>query len=257
MGKEKNTLWSFGDSFSEEVINVPGENLRHKYVREYLNGVPYKTWPKIVAEKLDYNYENHAGINGAKFKYLGCGNSNDSMFFNVNEQSANFKKGDIVIIGFTNTGRYQVPANKGSGVWTILPNQEFGLNTRRYLENFIERNENNYYVHEMMQKFKILETLSKVIGFTIYYWDWTQIFETTPDINLDNWILQQINLDNNINNFYMLLKDCEYYKLNRFDKVIKINDETDDKIYDSHWGKVTNDALGDIFYEHIKKRING
>tara|TARA_R110002153_G_scaffold195090_3_gene348460 strand:+ start:6002 stop:6790 length:789 start_codon:yes stop_codon:yes gene_type:complete len=251
--RNKKTIWSFGDSFSEEVVSLFAHphsmnNERCRYVREYLNEIPYKTWPAIVADKLNYNYRNHAASGGKQFKYLGGGNSNDQMFYNVTEYSSEFKKDDIVVVGFTNTGRYQVPNpktyDKLGGTMNVLPNSNLGVNEKRYLETYIERNESSYYLNEMLQKFKILETLSKVVGFTIYYWNWTGNFHYTPDLNTDNWIVHQM-----------------YGKFIEFEYILKLHggivetifDETNGEYKDGHWGKNTNEILGDIFYNHIKK----
>jgi len=242
----KNTLWSFGDSFSEEVINLPEHNERLRYVREYLNGIPYKTWPGIVADKLNYNYRNHAATGGKKFKYLGQGNSNDSTFFNVTEYSSEFKRGDIIVVGFTTVGRYQIGTSSGD-VWTILPNQYFDINTDRYLQHYMDRIDNDYYLHEMLQKFKILETLSKVVGFTIYYWNWTGDFHISEtDMVKDNWIVNQI-----------FGKDVGFnYILHENDsKLQSIREETNGDCNDGHWGKHVNDILGNVFYDHIKNKI--
>ena len=240
-----NTLWSFGDSFSEEVDNLPSNSERIAYIKEYLNGETYKTWPGVVADKLNYNYRNHAATSGNDFKYLGRGNSNDSMFFNVAEYSSEFKQGDIVIIGFTNPGRYQVPTNNGfNGVWTILPNQDYGPDTERYLQWCVDRDNSDYYVYEIMQRFKLLESLAKAVGFTIYYWNWTGQFEETPDINLDKWILYQVT-KNKLGMGHLL--ETIGVTDNR-----TIKGETNGKLTDQHWGKITNDTLGNIFYKYIK-----
>lgn len=242
----KNTVWAFGDSFSEEVTSLPVENERLRYVREYLNGVPYKTWIGIVADKLNYNYRNHAASGGKYFDHLRGGNSNDQMFYNVTEYSNEFKRGDIVVIGFTNTGRYQVVKPDG-GIMSVLPNQDLGPHTERYLKNYIDRNDNPYYVHEMMQKFKILETLSNVVGFKIYYWNWTHHFETmVPDLNPKNWIIHEMY------DKWIQLRDIV---INQGSKFLSIEDETNGDCKDGHWGKVVNDTLGNVFYEHIKNKI--
>lgn len=240
------TLWVFGDSFSEEVTHLPSSNERLRYVREHLNGVPYKTWMGIVADKLNFNYRNHAASSGKQFKHLGSGNSNDHMFYNVTEYSNEFNQGDIVIIGFTNTGRYQV-TQPYNGVISVLPNEDFGPNTERYLKNFIERDEHPYYVHEMMQKFKILETLSDIVGFKIYYWDWTHRFQTlVPDLNPKNWIVYEM-----YNKWIELIDIAKEHGV----PFVSIRQETDGKYNDGHWGKVVNDFLGNLFYEHIKNKI--
>ena len=44
-----------------------------------------------------------------------------------------------------------------------------------------------------MQKFKILETLADVVGFKIYYWNWTHNFERlVPNLDPTHWIVHQL-----------------------------------------------------------------
>ena len=54
------TLWVFGDSFSEDVnndISVHNGEV-DKYIKKYLNGIPYEIWSGILAKKLGFKYKN-------------------------------------------------------------------------------------------------------------------------------------------------------------------------------------------------------
>ena len=241
----KKTIWVFGDSFSEDVTSFPAfvENERVRYIKERLNGIPYKIWARIVAENLGFNYINKAASCGKFFKHLCGGNSNDQMFYNVTEYSNQFKKGDVVFIGFTSTNRFQVVKPCG-GIESCLPNHDFGEDTPRHMKTLVDR-EHPYYVHEILQKFKLLETLSNIVGFKIYYWDWTDTFyQKVPTLNTENWILHQI-----------------YGKWPRTHDVIRdsggkyssIIDETDGKYHDGHWGIDYNNVFGQIITDYLHK----
>ena len=242
----KPTVWVFGDSFSEEVTCLPKDTARWDYVNKVLNGIPYKTWMKLISEKLNYNYENYAAFGGYQFDVLGNGNSNDQMFYNITESSTLFKKGDIVFVGFTQIGRYQIYKHDINQPSNVLPDQDLGPNTEFYIKHYVDRN-CQYYANEIMQKFKILETLSELVGFKIFYWDWSDsIYENEPNINPKNWLIYEL--------FGEWLSISEIFR--RINKDIKdITTESGGLVRDSHWGKWNNEILGDLFYEHIKNVI--
>lgn len=247
----KNTVWVFGDSFSEDVENVPKDishgqaQKRWEYVNKILNGVPFKVFPRIISDKIGYEYKNYAANGGIYFEHLAGGNSNDQMFYNITEQSSRFRKGDIVFVGFTSPNRYQVCRSDG-GIMSVLPNQDMGINTSRYLENYVER-DHPYYIYEMLQKFKILETLSYVVGFKIYYWDWGNRFDRVPDLNPTNWISYET--------FSEFKFFEEIFRENGLTKST-IADESNGLVDDGHWGKNANDLLADIFYPTVKKFVD-
>ena len=239
----KSTVWAFGDSFSEEVINLPNSSERVQYIKKYLNGVPYKTWIKIVAEKIGFEYRNYAATNGINFEMLGCGNSNDQIFYNVTELSNQFKKGDLVFIGFTDICRYEIFDYNNNAPSSVLLGHTFGDKTKFYHTHFVDRN-HKYYVHEILQRFKILETLSEIIGFKIFYWDWSNsLIETEPNVNPKNWIVYELfNKWVTFSDIFNIMgkENCD------------IKCETGGEINDNHWGKHNNNILGDLFYNHIK-----
>lgn len=244
----KPTVWAFGDSFSEEVTSIPKENARWDYVNEFLNGVPYKTWIQLLSEKLKYNYKNRAANGGHFFEKLGGGNSNDHMFLNVCESSSDFKKGDLVFIGFTHPGRFQTYIEETKSIRSVHINQEYGnLDDVEFYNKIYHIRTSPYYVNEILQRFKLLETLSNVVGFKIFYWDWTDMFlELEPELDKSNWIFPRM--------------DGKYSTFNKFFKENLVGEntiylETDKKIIDHHWGKKTNELLSDEFYNQIKQSI--
>lgn len=248
----KNKVWVFGDSFSEDVETLPIGNGRVEYVNNYLNGVPYKIWQKQVAETLGYAYENRAALGGKKFKHLGSGNSNDQMYLNICEYASEFKKDDIVLVGFTDIHRVQVPREDGEVISltphivnkTDLPHlNDFDL--QRYTANMVDRS-NPYYVYELLQRFKLVEALADEVGFDLYYWYWGEpLTYDTKDVDTSRWLNYQV-----FDSWKQIGTYCAENNLN----MMPITKETNSTIIDDHWGKIGNEVVFNIFYPYIKDK---
>ena len=238
------TVWVFGDSFSEDVVDLPNETLRVKYVNEYLNGIPYKIWQEQVADKLGYNYRNYAAI-ASKFRDdFGDGNSNDHMYLTVCEYCNQFKRDDIIIIGYTNIGRFQV-MNENKWPISYLLSMDLGEKTDYLSKMYVDRH-HPYYAAEIHHRFKILEVLSEIIGFTIYYWDWSDtVLSKKNNIDHSNSLIYQITND------IVPIKDI----LPNKEIGLGIQKETNGEIEDNHWGKNANNVLYNLFYPHILSKV--
>jgi hypothetical protein len=249
---DKNTVWVFGDSFSEDVESLPDGNGRVDYVNNYLNGVPYKIWQKKVAEALGYDYQNRAALSGKKFNYLGSGNSNDQMYLNICEYASQIKKGDIVLVGFTDIHRVQVPREDGEIISltphivnkTDLPHlSDFDL--KRYTANIIDRG-NPYYVYELLQRFKLVETLADKVGFSLYYWYWgSPLTHNAKQVDTSRWLNYQV---------LGSWKDIGTYCAENNTELHSIEVETNGNIVDGHWGVRGNKTVFNIFYPYIKDK---
>lgn len=242
----KPTVWVFGDSFSEDVLDLPKEDQRVKYVNEFLDGIPYKIWQEQVTDGLGYNYKNYSANNSKFHEVLGKGNSNDHMFLTVSEYSQKFKKDDIVIIGFTNTGRFQGVYPESTAQSVLISSDVYGDKTDMYHRMYMDR-QDPYYAIEMFQKFKILETLSNLVGFTLYYWDWdSAIFTRYNDIDRSRFLDYQI--------CNTLIPLNEFLSLYSYQYVNIIN-ETNGVCDDSHFGTITNNNLFEIYFPYIQSKL--
>ena len=105
-----------------------------------------------MANKLGYELENCAGINGVKHKYGGEGNCNSSIFNNISLKSEKFKKDDIVIIEWTTMERFKWVNDIDNCMSTILPNQFDGPFDVNVLENVLVNRSHYLWVNELFVK---------------------------------------------------------------------------------------------------------
>lgn len=255
-----NTVWVFGDSFSWDhklrfaiskdfILKHLKESHTDRYIIEHLNGVPFDSWGEIVANNLKMNYENHAAYENDEpiNDWLATSNSNNAMINLVSEYSKKFKKDDHVFLGFTDICRFEMPNNMGYGN-PISPHR--GMTSERTeLQTqllFIRDDNQKYYFLEMMQKLKVLETLSEVVGFNLWYWAWND--STNPIKHLDendtiskHWILHQA-----------FPSYTSYHKLIESLGGGNIDWETNGIYPDGHIGKIGNKLHGEFISEYLK-----
>jgi hypothetical protein len=95
-----NTLWTFGDSFTESFIKKSKYN---DWKLDYINWKGYcpKVYGEIISDKLKLHY-----INLAK-----SGTNNYTIFDNIISSLEKIQKDDIIIIGWSNTLRFRVATN--------------------------------------------------------------------------------------------------------------------------------------------------
>lgn len=107
------TVWTFGDSLTEGFKS--GDLWARTYV-EWKGYIPM-TYGEIVADRFDYQIIN-----------LGKGGSDNYSIFEMFCKNINkFEKGDIVIIGWSDVGRFRLSNNNGR--WTsIVPNFSNNIN---------------------------------------------------------------------------------------------------------------------------------
>lgn len=95
-----NTLWAFGDSFTQSYV-PPKNNINHvrNWRHEYIEwkGYDTKVYPEFIAKKLNLNLINK-GIGG-------CDNSH--IFEEFCKVASEIQKNDIVIFGWTDVHRFR------------------------------------------------------------------------------------------------------------------------------------------------------
>lgn len=91
-----NTLWTFGDSFTEGT----GCGIDDEYHKNYFKEGD-KIWPVWLSKLLNTNLKNY-GFGGY---------SNDMILDSIIDNWKYINKGDIVFIGFTYSHRFDVPVN--------------------------------------------------------------------------------------------------------------------------------------------------
>ena len=109
-----NTLWIFGDSFSWDYKlrekNEPDtltDDQDWNYIQTHLKGKIFDSWGEQLSNNLGYEYINHGCFqSGIEIPNIEAGNSNNCNINLINELSSEFKKGDILIFGFTDPIRF-------------------------------------------------------------------------------------------------------------------------------------------------------
>lgn len=198
----KNTLWTFGDSFTD-YFNPPPTFLRHwRYDYIEWKGYTPKVYGQIIAEKLDMNLENKGKG--------GCCNS--YIFEEFCKVSNQIKKDDIVIFGWTNQQRFRLSDKNNNWVY-FIPNYDD--------DTFVVQGELKNL--ELISKSTITETLINRIysPYSIEICNWINLINHTLKYTTTfHW--SWADYDNN----------CDIYQAKGYKS---IKDETNGKVNDAHW----------------------
>lgn len=250
-----NTLWVFGDSFSWDhkirfKIKPERKNNNDQvwlYIKEHLNGEVFDSWGEILSRNLNLQYQNHACFQtGITLEHLNSGNSNDSALNLLNHFCSDFKKGDIVLFGFTDVTRFDWAVSEDY-IKTFHVADEEELVRKKTIEDIlINRDEYSFTRYDFLQKLKSIEALSDLVGFDLWYWDWSGTFTdyvSEGRIPNDRWIFYHAH-PNYRNYGWMIWEDY---------KAGPICWETDYKNPDSHYGKVGNQIHAEVLTNFLKK----
>jgi hypothetical protein len=226
-----NTLYTFGCSYTQDFEKVYPDDAQLKYVDEFLNGIMPPSWPKVLSKLLGYDCINtsRGGI------------GNETIFENVCKMSPNFKKGDMVIIQWTENHRFRWPNPDGHWV-NQLSNWVNEIPTLSQItrDEIIVIRDHPLYRKELYNYHTLIEQLASSVGFDIYYWSMGENIITE------------------------LPKDKKFLLTDKFDKITynypkyfhKMNaqtiiQETNGVNLDGHYGKGGHEIIGRLFYEHI------
>lgn len=239
MGK----LFTFGCSFTEDFERVLETTknssfvpAQKRYVIDHLGGRIPKSWPQLLSEKLNAELKNY-GVGGM---------SNYHIFEQVCEHCDEFKQGDIVIIGWTHVTRFRWADNNGtwSPIFSQYTENASKIITESTFNEILVQRTNKLYSDEIYKYQKLIEQLSKSVGFNLYFWS------SDGDI---------INKENKefLSGRKYLLNNIISYTNNVFNIIQKnggktINEETEGKIPDNHLGESGHRIQSELFYNHIK-----
>lgn len=256
----KNTIWVFGDSFSWDYKQRFSRNQINfetdqawDYIQNHLNGEIFSSWGELLSKYLGYDYKNYsAGTDITIPNISEVFNSNDDMLNAVSQCVSQFKKDDIVFLGFTDICRFRwgwLDSDGNEVVQSILPSSPFSSNLKNnettLNDILINRSELKFYIYDLLQQLKPLELLSDIVGFKLYYWDWSDYFDNMVYENRlpnDRWIFFQS--DTRYKNYGNLIWDI-YGKG-------PICWETDFKNPDSHMGKIGHEIHAQHLYNYLK-----
>lgn len=156
----KQTLWTFGDSFTQSYTNNTAE-----WIRNYCDwkGFTPKVYGEIISEKLDIELKN-----------LGVGGyDNYSIFQSVCDSAKDIKSNDIIIIGWSAVSRFRLVSK--SNVWIpIMPKWSYEKNfefvSQSSIEEIIVNRESELYKDEVRSWIKILTHAFP--NNIVINWDW-------------------------------------------------------------------------------------
>lgn len=259
-------LHCFGDSYTEGYKNdmkfPPYEEYRKSLGVDNPQDMP-PVWSEILGKKLRVKSFNH-GRGGA---------SNHETLLRICEQSKNFKKGDIVIINWTYVQRclWDVDTNFDdmdshhpyNNLTSITPHQGEHYdpdNLFKKAYDIIAINRLTFsWTYEVLGYQQIIDTLSKSIGFDVYYWFTDDYlfnnFKKIEDVNQPKYIIHDLirNWDSEI-----LKKDrelaCIPFNIFREYGAKTISEDSKKDVDEMHLGGTGHKVQADIFYSYLKKK---
>ncbi len=230
------SLFTFGCSYTE------GFRMKHdnydKYY-QFLGGRIPESWPNILSKKLECNLKN-------------CGegaSGNHQIFLEICKNCNEFKKEDIVVVQWSFIERYRTADDYGGWLKKGPGSQSFfdkEIMSDECHESILINRSKKQYIDEIYDYEKILDRLSKEVGFEIYYWTIINelIYNQPKDIlNNKKYLLCDLIKDQYDNVFTIVLKNGGKW----------IFEETNNQIKDGHMGELGHKIQADLFYKHIMK----
>jgi hypothetical protein len=220
----KNTLWTFGCSFTAEwhpLNNTPPNNY-DKY-REWRGGELPDVWPKILAKHLKVNLENH-----------GKGASGNQTIFKTFCNKCNFiKEGDTVVIGWTQIARYPMFLSSGNELVDLLPSETYEEVPQSVHEFNLVNRTNPIWIEEIISFMRIINELAESKKFKVYFWTSDgPIFHYITENNSEN-----LRRDNMIATEYnSLFEGVSMTCPSKYLEKLSIFQETDKEVADAHMG---------------------
>lgn len=225
------TLFTFGCSYTEDYLDNRTDSCV-KY-KEFRGGSLPKTWPTLLANKLEYDLKNY-GENAS---------GNDLIFHSFCEHLNEIKKEDMVIIEWSYIHRYRwtIPNRTkwekvGPGV---ISEEIISKNTH---EEICANRTHPLYISDVYRFMNVINILSKTIGFEIFYWSVeNSIIYNLPkeQRNDKRYILNETTNDNAFNEILIQSNYC------------RIKEETGGVVNDLHLGEMGHKVQADLFYKHI------
>ena len=233
-----NTLFTVGCSFTEgfSVNSVSESYLEYK---EFSGGEFPKSWPTILAKKLNFNLKNYGeGASG-----------NEQIFNQFCKKCREIKKDDFVIIEWSFPERYRVACDNEN--WLKLGPGKIFENAPILSETHNEIILNRTlkpHIDLIYDQENIVDFLSELIGFQVFYWSVTEK------------IIYNLPLEKRNQKKYLLYDRLEKL-MTPFNLVhemggLRIHEETNNKIMDHHMGGSGHKVQAELFYEHIIKFKN-
>ena len=215
-------IWIFGDSYSAPFDNFEMGPWSKEYIK--WKGYVPKTYGDNIADKLNTEVRNFA---------LG-GSDNDTIFESIIKNAPEFKKDDIIIVGWSSIVRFRLVNDAGNLVF-VLPNMDnsklISDVSQTTMNEILVNRSKSLYFEEFKIRFNFLNWLLKDMKFI----QWTPF------------------VANFLTHKYVL----GFVKENK----TKINLETDGVINDTHYSELghielTNDFIKLINDDNLRRKNN-
>jgi hypothetical protein len=215
MGK----LYVFGCSFSSVFSEKLLFNADMKRYYEFRGGSFPLTWSEILSDKLGLELVNVAQN----------GFDNYSIFESFCKVSDKITSEDIVIIGWSHVLRFRLYSKmlnklKSVNVWQTSKNVDLDI-SQQTLDEVLVNRDNKLWKDEVYNWMKLINHLSKLVKFRLYYWSF---FIEFPEFYIINDLL---NLG------------AQY-----------ISHETNGTVEDNHFGEVGHQVQAEYFKDIILKK---
>lgn len=229
------TLFTFGCSYTMDF----NDNLIPAYTqfREFREDKNFpNSWPKLLAKNLNFDLKNY-GIGGV---------GNQVIINNISQKSNEFKKGDIVVIGWTHIERFKwidyinhCWVNMGPGSF----DKKIGYITEDTLLEILHNRTHILQFDDIYYFMNIMDELAKSVGFEVYYWSVEKnlIYNLPKELKRQKKYLCAKHVKED-NSFFNLV----YYCGGR-----RIFEETDNLINDAHQGESGHRVQAELIYNHI------
>lgn len=159
------TLWTYGDSYTDFYDLDLMDNVYNAYehYRQFRGETLPKIWPVLLSEKLNYNLVNRA--RGAS--------PNSFIFSKFIQDIGQFKKGDMVIIGWASVLRFRIynEDQLSPNFFHIWPNLKTTVPniSQNTLDEITFNRRGIPYIHEVEEWKVIIDKLCDLIGIDVYH----------------------------------------------------------------------------------------
>jgi hypothetical protein len=237
----RKTLWTFGCSFTAEYhpVGHPGQRSKYDDYKDWRGGNLPKVWPSVLAEMMDYDVKN-CGEGGA---------ANQTIFWKFIEEHKNFKKGDLVIIGWTSLLRFVAYNERDGHMNNILPSFINTQGTHIFSDDTLVEVFGNRshpaWNHELWKWVSLINTFCDMSGVKILHWNSDGAFFHKDYIDKDQ-------VDTFIRTPDGSLDVFEFSRRLYSDGKHTMEFETFGHVMDLHSGEIGHLSQARYFYEFIK-----
>jgi hypothetical protein len=161
-----NKLWVFGDNTS--CVFGKTKERRFEYYRRFRNEVFPPSWSELLSYKLSYKLNN----------YAVAGQTNYDTFEWFCKISSNFKEGDIVLIGWSDTVRFRLYDEYTKDHITVRPNAIHYSNDPKVLngvsletiEEVLKNRANTKWIEEIDSWEILIKNFCELKKCKLYFW---------------------------------------------------------------------------------------